>query len=221
MFQTDAEKVYYQGNLETKDIPWNIAIQYSLNGNNCPAEELAGADGKLEIRISITENKSCDKSFFEGYALQASLSLDTDKCKNIQAQDATIANVGSDKQLSYIILPGKEKELLITADVSDFEMDGISMNGTKLNMNIDFDDSELQEKIQDIQDAVTELDDGAKELNDGAKKLSKGSKKVYNGSRSLKKGAGSLNSGMNTLNKGIKSMQTALKTLDESVKFSL
>lgn len=102
---TDADKVYYQGDLDTKEIPWNIAITYKLDGKGYKAEELAGKSGSLEINISITQNKNCDESFWSGYALQGTLTLDATKCKNIVADQATIANVGSDKQLSYIILP--------------------------------------------------------------------------------------------------------------------
>ena len=77
--------------------------------------------------------------------MQASLSLDTDKCKNIVAGDATIANVGSDKQLTYTILPGKGADIEITADVTDFELGGISINGIPLNLNIEVDDDELMD----------------------------------------------------------------------------
>lgn len=55
--------------------------------------------------------------------MQAALTLDTEKCSNIQADGATIANVGADKQISYTILPGKGLDAEITADVTDFEMD--------------------------------------------------------------------------------------------------
>lgn len=41
----------------------------------------------------------------------------------IQADGATIANVGADKQISYTILPGKGLDAEITADVTDFEME--------------------------------------------------------------------------------------------------
>lgn len=42
------------------------------------------------------------------------------KCQNIEADQATIANVGSNKRLSYIILPGEGANLEITADVTDY-----------------------------------------------------------------------------------------------------
>lgn len=227
-FHTDADKIYYQGDLKTKEIPWNIAIHYWMDDTEYSAEELAGKSGKLKITMEITENEKCDVSFWDGYALQASLALDSKKCTNIEAPDATIANVGSDKQLSYIIMPGKGADITITADVEDFEMDAISINGTKLNLEFDFDNDDLLGQVSDIQDAIKELNNGANELNDGANELNDGAselkdgagqlkdgtKDMYDGTVSLKDGANSLNEGVKSLNDGIETVQTALNTLN-------
>lgn len=227
-FHTDADKVYYQGDLKTKEIPWNIEIHYWMDGTEYSAEELAGKSGKLKITMEITENKKCDVSFWDGYALQASLALDSKKCTNIEAPDATIANVGSDKQLSYIIMPGKGADISISADVVDFEMDAISINGTKLNLEFNFDNDDLLDQVYDIQDAIKELNDGANDLNDGAVELKDGAnelkdgagqlkdgtKDMYDGTVSLKDGANSLNEGVKSLNDGIETVQTALNTLN-------
>lgn len=214
-FQTNTDKVYYQGDLETKDIPWDIAIHYFLDGTEYTAEEIAGKSGQLKITISITENAACDSSFWDGYALQASLSLDTNKCTNIQAENATIANVGSNKQLSYIVMPGKGADYTITASVEDFEMDAISINGMKLNLNFDLDSNELTDKVEQIQDAITKLNDGSINLDDGANQLGDGTKDLYDGTVSLMNGANSLTTGVNSLNDGIETVQTALTTLDK------
>lgn len=227
-FHTDADKIYYQGDLKTKEIPWNIEIHYMMDGTEYSAEDLAGKSGKLEITMEITENKNCNDSFWDGYALQASLALDSKKCTNIEAPDATIANVGSDKQLSYIIMPGKGANITITADVEDFEMDAISINGTKLNLEFDFDKDDLLDQVYDIQDAIKELNngandlndgagdlkDGANELKDGAGELKDGTKDMYDGTISLEDGANSLNDGVKSLNNGIETVQTALNTLN-------
>lgn len=213
-FHTDAEKIYYQGDLKTKELPWNIEIHYSMDGTEYSAEDIAGKSGKLEITISITENKHCDDSFWDGYALQATLALDTEKCTNITAPDATIANVGSDKQLSYIIMPGKGADLTITADVEDFEMDAISINGTKLNLDFEFDKNDLLEQVSDIQNAIKELNDGAIALEDGSSQLKDGTRDMYDGTIALESGANSLNEGVKSLNDGMETIQTALNTLN-------
>lgn len=106
-------------------------------------DNLAGKSGKLKIKIKIEKNESCISDFYDSYALQASLTLDTENCKNITAENATMANVGADKQISYTVLPGKGLDAEITADVTDFEMDAVSINAVKMNLNIEIDDTEL------------------------------------------------------------------------------
>ena len=213
-FHTEEAKVYYQGDLKKNDIPWNIEIHYYMDGKEYTAEKIAGMSGKLKIDIDITQNTNCDESFWEGYALQASMALDGDKCTNITAEDATIANVGSTKQLSYIILPGKGAEIEVTADVTEFEMDAISINAMKLNMNFEMDTVELTDKVSEIQDAVSEFQDGAGELDDGAGEIQDGAKSLYDGTKELSSGAGQLNSGVASLNEGIGTIQNALNTLN-------
>ena len=39
---SSASKVYYQGNLENVEIPWNISLRYFLDGTEYSPEEIAG-----------------------------------------------------------------------------------------------------------------------------------------------------------------------------------
>ena len=159
---TSENELYYQGYLKNTEIPWDIDISYYLNDKEISAKKLAGASGQLKIKMNIQENKKSKDEFFDNYALQASVTLDTNLCRNITAKDATIANVGSDKQLTYTILPGKSKDIEITADVVDFSMDSIAINGVRLNLGIDTDSIDTQtldEQINEIQTAVQELND--------------------------------------------------------------
>lgn len=213
-FSSSAKKVYYQGTLEDTEIPWNISIRYFLDNKEYTAEEIAGMSGSLEIRISITENNRCKGSYFDDYALQATFSLDTNLCSNIESDGATTANVGSDKQLLYTILPGKGLETSIYADVENFEMDSVSINGIKLNLNIEIDDKELMEKVEELMQATKKLDDGATQLYDGTETLKAGGSSLDTGISSLKSGASELDSGITTLQNGMKSMQTGLDTLN-------
>lgn len=213
-FSSSAKKVYYQGTLEDTEIPWNISIRYFLDNKEYTAEEIAGRSGSLEIRISITENSMCKGSYFDDYALQATFSLDTNLCSNIESDGATTANVGSDKQLLYTILPGKGLETSIYADVENFEMDSVSINGIKLNLNIEIDDKELMEKVEELMQATKKLDDGATQLYDGTETLKAGGSSLDTGISSLKSGASELDSGITTLQNGMKSMQTGLDTLN-------
>lgn len=213
-FSSSAEKVYYQGTLSGKEIPWNISIRYFLDNQEYSAEEIAGKSGALEIKIAITRNTKCKGSYFDDYALQASFVLDTNLCSNIKTDGATAANVGSDKQLSYTVLPGEGLETSIYADVKEFEMDAVSINGIKLNLNVEIDDEELTEKVEELMDAAQKLDDGAGQLYDGTEDLKTGGSSLNTGISSLKSGANKLDSGMASLQSGMKSLQKGLDSLN-------
>lgn len=207
---TDANKLYYQGDMATKDIPWNIAIHYYMDDKEYSADEIAGMSGKLKISIKITQNENCHDSFWNGYALQATMTLDTKHCSNIVAENATIANVGSNKQLSYIVMPGAGADLTITADVTDFEMDAISINGTKLNLSLDYDDSELTDRVEELKNAISDLDDGANELNDGANTLKDGISAMQEALNTLNNESDALTDGSSEIKEALTTIQTAL-----------
>ena len=213
-FSSDKEKVYYQGTMNDTEIPWNIDITYTLDGKKITPEKLAGKSGALKMHITIDKNENCDSDFYDSSALMASLTLDTDNCENITADGATLANVGSSKQISYTVLPGKDLDAEITADVKDFEMDAVAINAVKMNLNMDIDDDELMDKVTQIMDAAKQLNDGAGTLSDGTDSLTDGGSSLSDGASSLDEGINSLDAGLETLKHGVTDMQTALNTLD-------
>ncbi len=213
-FTSTADKVYYQGTLENVEIPWNISIQYFLDGKEYHADEIAGKSGSLEIKISITQNSKCKTSFFDNYALQTTILLDTNLCNNIKSDGATIAEVGADKQLLYTILPGKGLDTSIYADVQNFEMDAISINGIKLNLNLEIDEEELTSKVQELMQATQKLNAGTSELYSGTESLRTGSNALDSGIVTLESGVNALDTGIKTLQTGMQSMQAGLNTLN-------
>lgn len=203
------EKLYYEGVMENIEIPWNVNIKYYIDGKEISGEDLAGQSGALEIKIDIKENEKCNEIFFNNYALQATVLLDGSKCSNIKAEGATEANVGSNKQLSYIVLPGKGSEISISTEVKDFEMDAIAINGVKLNLNIDTNTDELMDKVTELQAAIEKINTGTNLLSEGTGSLSEGA--VV-----LDKGIGSLSSGARSLNDGIGQVQQGLEALNSN-----
>ncbi len=207
-FSSDSDKVYYQGTMKNTEIPWNISIRYFMDGKEYSAEDIAGKSGALEIHFTVTKNENCSGSFYEDYALQASFTFDTDICKNIVGSGATIANVGGDKQLTYTILPDKGIDTVIKADVTDFEVDSAAINGVRLNMDFNVDDSELKDKVDELVSAVDKLNDGASEVRDGAGEL-------YDATGTLNDKVGELNSGVGSLTDGAGELSSGLTSITE------
>lgn len=200
---SSADKVYYQGMTKSTVIPWNISIRYYLDGKEYPAGEIAGKSGTLEIHFSVSKNESGKGSFYEDYALQASFTLDTDLCKNIVLSGATVANVGSDKQLTYTILPGRGIDTVIRDDVTDFAMDAVAINGVRLHMDFAVDDTELMDRVEEIVSAIGRLDNGAAEVRDGTGKL-------YDATGMLNGKVGELHSGVGALAGGAGDLSSGL-----------
>ncbi|MDR1068847.1 MAG: hypothetical protein LBL36_06365, partial [Clostridiales Family XIII bacterium] len=213
-FSSDADKVYYEGYLDNAEIPWDFSVKFFLDGKEYAAGDIAGKSGALTIRLSVKQNENCGGSFFHDYALQVTARLDTETCENIAADGATTAYVGKDKQLSYIVLPGNEKEFVVTSDVKNFAMGPISIDGIKMNLAVDFDNTKLLDKVRQIQDAAAKLDNGAGWISAGAATLKGGADAFTDGTRSLKGGASALDSGIADLKKGILDMQEGITTLN-------
>ena len=82
--------------------------------------------------------------------------------------------MGSKKQLSYILLPGADSDVTVTADVTDFAMDAVSLNGVRLNLNLDLGDMDLTGMLEQLQSGSVQLDDGANALADGIAQVQAG-----------------------------------------------
>lgn len=209
-----AGKLYYEGKLKSNVIPWNISIRYYMDGTEYSAKDIAGKSGNLKITLTITKNEECEGNFFEGYALQTSLSLDTEKCTDIKTEDATVANVGKNKQLTYTILPGKGADIEITAKVKDFRMGGISLNGVRLKLNIEIGDDKIDSVISQVIGSIGNLDgDAIMQLVTGAEQLHDATTALKDNVGDLHTGVGSLTSGMGTLNSGLAVLDGKTKEL--------
>ncbi len=210
---TQEKKLYYQGTLKAKELPWDINIKYQLDGKELSPAELAGKSGALQIEILVTKNDKMDSFFYDNYALQIMLKLDTKLCDNIKSENATIAEAGSSKQLSYIILPGKGSDIRVTADVHDFEMEEISINGIKLALSIDLDYDQFSGELNQLVEAIQELDDGAGELSDGAKQLADGMNQYIEGLKAYRDGLTTLEGGVKDLDSGAVALRDGLAQL--------
>lgn len=213
-------KFYYQGNLDSGELPWDISISYFFDGEKISADELAGKSGDLKIVIQTKENPDGNEVFFDNYLLQATAVLNTEKCSDIRAEGATAGNVGINRQLVYTILPGEEKEIEITAKVQEFEMSGITFQGIPMSLGISedmLDNMELTDQTKELTDAVVLLDDGVGELKKGTEAAADGGVQLAQGITELAKGTGALKTGGSALTQGTSSLAGGTKTLQSGV----
>ena len=182
-------RLYYQGTLESFELPWDIAIGYELDGKPIAPAELGGQSGALEMSLSVKPNGNAPGAFADEMMLQITVTLDASLCKNISAEGATVANAGGDKTLAFTVLPGAEAEYIVTADVEDFTMAGLTIAG------VNYDIASAMGDTAEITDGVGQMTDAISQLSDGASQLA-------SGAGSLRSGAGSFGSGLSTLSAG-------------------
>ena len=241
----DKGNFYYQGTNCFSYLPWDFDINYYLNGEKADIDELKGADGEVKIKIKSSKNEEADDTFYENYMLQVSLTLDNEKAKNVVCGDATVADAGESRQYNYTVMPEDDANITLKADVTDFEMDGISIAAIPFTMSVDMPDSDsmlkgmskLSDGVNDLDDGVGELRDGVNEyvdgisefndaleivatnlekVSDGGNELSDGSSKIAEGLEKVSEGGSGLIEGSKQINDTLKLLAGKISTMDLS-----
>lgn len=195
-----AGQFYYQGNIKALELPWIVAVSYLLDGKETSAEKLSGADGQLDIQIKIRKNPAASGEFDKYYAVQTSVTLNTEVAGGITAEGATMANAGGSKVITWTMLPGSEADYTVSAKISDFHMDGIRFSAVPFSMDIEMPDTGIfTDKLSQLTDGIKELDKGTADLKTGAEELEKGAGQLKNGMQAIQPGIAGISEGLQTV----------------------
>lgn len=216
--QAEAGDFYYQGNMEANDLPWTIEITYDMNGESISPQDIAGKSGKLGIHIITKQNANVNTTFFENYMLQISLTLKSDKCSNISAPEATVAEAGNNTILAFTVMPSKNADCQVTADVNDFTMSGIELTAMPFSMSIDLPNTDgMLKDFEKLPEAISDLNDGVGKLADGTSELKKGANQFMNGSGDFKNGLSELKKNSYQITGASTRINDALSTISSSL----
>jgi hypothetical protein len=94
--KAEAGSFYYEGVLAASELPWDIFVTCTLDGQPVSPEALGGKSGHLEMAIDVRKNEKANPVYFENYTLQMQVVLDGSKCQNVRAPESTVADQGSD-----------------------------------------------------------------------------------------------------------------------------
>lgn len=193
-FDADEGAFYYQGNSDTAVLPWNVNIDYSINGTATSPDQLAGASGDLAIHVTTTPAEGVNPAFSECYMLQITFTLNGDTTTDIVADGATVAQSGRNRTVAFTVLPGQNADFVLTAKVSAFEMTGTQIAALPYSMVMEMPETdEMTEGIGQLSDAVSQLNDGTEALADGVGELSDGAAELSAGSAEFGDGLSQLN----------------------------
>ncbi|MEZ4357735.1 MAG: hypothetical protein R2876_03790 [Eubacteriales bacterium] len=220
-FSTNEGDFYYQGNMSSTDLPWIFNISYYLDGAKKEPQELAGVSGDIEMHITTEQNEKVNSIFYENYMLQISITLDTEKCENINAPGATIASSGKNTIITYIVMPGKNGDITLTSSVNDFAMSGIQVSAMPLNIGIELPDTdEMVDEMATLSDAISDLNEGIKDFKDGIADMNEGIAKLKDGSSEFNEGLSLLSSSSAQLVQASSQINSALAQIVYSLNNS-
>lgn len=134
---------YYQGSLR-EELPWNFHFCMMLDGQERSAEELSGAQGKLELELSVEPNPQAKGKLADQFMLLLNLPLDNQRVTNLSAPGFIQSAAGANTMLTALAFPGEKNSFRFTAEVNDFAMSRpqivampMSLDLSEMNLPVD------------------------------------------------------------------------------------
>ena len=209
----EAGRYYYQGKLRKALMPWDIQISYTLDGAEIDPDDLGGASGSLTVDIHTSTNSGFDSYFTDNYMLQISVTLPGEAADEITARNGTIALAGSDKTITFVVLPGAEGDVGFSAEIKDFTMAGFTIAGVPYSAASMMGD---MEEVDMITDGLTQLSDGISALAGAAGQLSDGADTLADNGPTLTDASDQIADALNQISSGLQGFDLSSMTGDLS-----
>ena len=192
-WKVEGSDIYYQG-ITDKELPLEVSIKYSLDGDEIKAEDLVGKSGKVKIELEIqnkiykeTSVNGKSRKIYTPFTTASTIILPVDKFKNLTNDGGVIISEGNNNIVGFAAFPGLQEslgiddlnigvnlsnKLVVEADVENFEMGPIMITATPELPDL----SALDEanSIDDLKDSLNKLKDGSDKLLDGSGQLKEG-----------------------------------------------
>ncbi|MCI1959705.1 MAG: hypothetical protein LKJ25_08815 [Clostridia bacterium] len=189
------DRFYFEGqdNALSKNLPWDIKVNYYLNGAPTTADKLAGKTGLVKIAMDVTPNKNVNEYEQNNFMLEATCAVDADK-NTLSAEGAQIQSVGNIKTAVFFALPGEEQHFEVEIGSNDFKLDGIIFMMEPMTV------SQI-DKIKDLRDARDDIKDSADSISDSLDVVLDTLNSMQKGLNDTSKGLSGLNDARETLSK--------------------
>ena len=234
--------IYSQGTSD-KDLPVEVSVSYTLDGQPIAPDRLAGKSGKVAIRFDYANRQSetvtiggKEEQICVPFAVMTAVLLDGDKFSNVEATNARIYSDGGRLAVVGMALPGLRESLdldgddfeipeyvELTADVTDFELETtFTVAASDLFAELDTDRLDdaggLADSLDELEDAMNRLMDGSDALYGGLGELLEKSGELASGVDRLAEGAGALRSGAGELKAGAAQLEEGSAALQAGLE---
>ena len=234
VWKANQKDIYYQGKTD-KEMPIKCEITYKLDGEETPADEIAGKSGKVEITVKY-ENKDEHEVQINGktekmytpFVVVLGTVVDNTKASNISVSSGKIIDNGKNTIVAGIALPGMQESLglnkedikipdsiTIILDATEFEMGNMySYITPKI-----FEDSDIKnlDKLDEIYDQMNSLKSASVQIVKGATSLNEGATTLNTKTNEFSNAVKTYTDGVNTVNANYEKIDSGIQTLDNGV----
>ena len=223
VWDAQGNDIYYQGNIE-KELPVQMSVCYTLDGQAIAPEALAGQSGHVTIRFDY-KNMQYEEVLLDGktekiyvpFTMLTGMLLDTEVFRNVTISNGKLINDGDRIAVVGIAFPGLQEDLAISKeklDIPDYVEISADVENFEMGMTMTLATTELFGAIDSDKLDLHELSDAMAELSDAMDQLMDGSSQLYDGLCTLLEKSGDLVSGINKLAEGAAQLKAGAESLD-------
>ena len=223
VWDAQGNDIYYQGNIE-KELPVQMSVSYTLDGQAIAPEALAGQSGHVTIRFDY-QNMQYEEVLLDGktekiyvpFTMLTGMLLDTEVFRNVTISNGKLINDGDRIAVVGIAFPGLQEDLAISKeklDIPDYVEISADVENFEMGMTMTLATTELFGAIDSDKLDLHELSDAMAELTDAMDQLMDGSSQLYDGLCTLLEKSGDLVSGINKLAEGAAQLKAGAESLD-------
>ena len=125
VWDAQGNDIYYQGNIE-KELPVQMSVCYTLDGQAIAPEALAGQSGHVTIRFDY-QNMQYEEVLLDGktekiyvpFTMLTGMLLDTEVFRNVTISNGKLINDGDRIAVVGIAFPGLQEDLAISKEKLD------------------------------------------------------------------------------------------------------
>lgn len=228
VWAADGKDLYIQGE-STEQLPVDLTLTYTLDGEVVSPKEIAGKSGNITIRFDYTNNEyetveidGKKERIYVPFFMLSGLFLDSEKFSDVEVTNGKVVSDGDRIILAGIAFPGLQHDLGLSrddADIPDYFEISAHTEDFELGTTVTIATNGLLNKLDlDDIDSLDELNDSLDKLDSAMSALIDGSSQLYSGLNTLLESSGTLTSGVDTIYAGAVQVSDGAKQVDNGAK---